>query len=180
MKLDTAVRTLGPVDHVAFRAAVLGVPKEAWLEDTSRQERFAEYHNQTQTIILLFSDGWPDISISRRSGWRRFSAHAWPIVQKILADHYRPGGHVLRAMVAKLVAGGIVTPHEDVHPSFAIAHRVHVPLITNDLVDFTVADETFHLQEGVAYEISNLDTHGVHNRSSEDRVHFIFDYAEPK
>jgi hypothetical protein len=80
-------------------------------------------------------------------------------------------------MLAKLVAGGVISRHRDEHPSFAIGHRVHVPLITNDQVDFTINDEVFHLSEGVAYEVSNLDYHSVVNRSTEDRVHFIFDYA---
>lgn len=179
MKLETAIRDLGPVNYTGLKSAVQSVPEQAWLEDTLRQEKFVDFHQQTQTIILLFCDGWPDIKISRRSGWDLFAPHVGPIIKPILETYYRPKGFVIRAMLAKLMAGGLISPHEDVHPSFAVSHRVHVPIITNGMVDFTIGEETFNLKEGVAYEINNLETHGVHNRSGEDRVHFIFDYAEP-
>jgi hypothetical protein len=177
MKLDTKVRRLGPVDYGPLKAAVTAIHPEAWLEDKLRQDVFADVHYQTQSIILLFCDGWPTIKVTPRKGWDYFSEQAGPIIETIVETYYPPGGFVLRAMVAKLVAGGVIAPHKDIHASFAVAHRIHVPLVTNDLVDFTIDDEAFHLQEGIAYEISNLDTHGVANRSAEDRVHFIFDYA---
>ena len=99
-------------------------------------------------------------------------------MREIIGQNYAADGIVIRAMVAKLVAGGKILPHIDLAPDFAATHRIHVPLVTNDMVDFEVGGEIFHLQEGVAYEISNLDAHGVHNRSAEDRIHFIFDYFE--
>lgn len=178
MKLDTRVRDLGPVNHAALKAAVRAIHPDAWLEDTLRQDAYANVHSQTQSIILLFCEGWPKVEISPRKGWEYFAPQAVPIIQAICDAHYKADGVVIRAMVAKLVAGGFIAPHEDAHPSFSVAHRVHVPLITNDKVDFTIGGEVFNLKEGLAYEVSNLDTHSVHNRSSEDRVHFIFDYAE--
>ncbi|MBK7902003.1 MAG: hypothetical protein IPJ97_02925 [Proteobacteria bacterium] len=52
-------------------------------------------------------------------------------MQKSLARHYVPSGEVLRAMAAKLLAGGRILPHRDSHPSFASGHRIHVPITTN-------------------------------------------------
>lgn len=176
MKLNTPVRTLGPVDYAPLKAAVCAAPSDAWLEDVQRQVDYAEVHSQTQSIILLFCEGWPQVKISKRKGWDRFSAQARPVVQEILERHYHPNGTVIRAVIAKLLAGGVIETHEDSHPTFAVSHRIHVPLVTNDSVDFSVGGELFHLQEGIAYEISNLDAHGVHNRSDQDRLHFIFDY----
>lgn len=178
MKLDSGVRELGRVDHTALKTAVAAFPPNAWLEDTLRQDAFAEVHSQTRSIILLFCEGWPKIQISRRRGWDYFAPQAVPLIQSICDAHYSPRGAVIRAMVAKLVAGGQIAPHEDAHPSFAVAHRVHVPLVTNDQVDFTIAGSVYNLREGLAYEVSNLDVHSVHNRSGQDRIHFIFDYAE--
>ncbi|MFO1187238.1 MAG: aspartyl/asparaginyl beta-hydroxylase domain-containing protein [Alphaproteobacteria bacterium] len=177
MKLDTPVRELGPVDHIPLKTAMSAIHPEAWFEDTLRQEAFADYHGQTQSIILLFCDGWPEIKITPRKGWDYFSKQAEPIVGHILRKHYKPGGVVIRAMLARLRAGGYIAPHEDSHPTFDISHRIHVPLVTNDEVDFFVAGQNFHFKEGLAYELSNLDEHSVRNRSSVDRVHFIFDYA---
>ncbi len=98
-------------------------------------------------------------------------------MSEAVGAHYRPGGLILRAMVAKLVAGGEIAEHMDGHGSFDMSHRIHVPLVTNDQVDFKVRGVNHKLVEGVAYEISNVDYHGVNHRSDRDRIHFIFDYA---
>jgi hypothetical protein len=177
MKLDTPIRVLGPVDHAPLKDALQTVPPEAWLEEQVRQQRF-EVHRYTQSIILIFAQGWPKIKVSQRQGWQYFAREAEPVVKQIIKAHYPQNGQVIRAMLARLVAGGVIEEHMDEHPSFAIGHRIHVPLITNDDVDFTVRGELFHLAEGVAYEVSNLDFHAVNNRSAVDRVHFIFDYVD--
>jgi aspartyl/asparaginyl beta-hydroxylase (cupin superfamily) len=82
-------------------------------------------------------------------------------------------------MVAKLLAGGTIHPHVDAHPSFSVGHRIHVPLKTNDDVQFIVEGERIIMEEGEAYELNNLLNHGVHNGGKEDRIHLIFDYMDP-
>jgi hypothetical protein len=176
MKLDTKLRTLGPVNHAALKAAVSNLPREAWLDDKLRQESFSA-HAQTQSIILLFTTGWPEIVIEQRKGWDLFSQAAIPLMRQIIGEHYSVHGTVIRAVIAKLVAGGVIDEHFDDHPTFSISHRIHVPLFTNDKVDFVIDGETFNLKEGIAYEVNNLEYHFVNNRSAEDRVHFIFDYV---
>ena len=79
-------------------------------------------------------------------------------------------------MAAKLFAGQRITPHVDKHPSFHIAHRIHIPITTNDHVRFTLAGRPFQLELGKAYEVNNQSTHSVMNRGKEDRITFIFDY----
>jgi hypothetical protein len=79
-------------------------------------------------------------------------------------------------MAAKLLSGGRIALHKDGHPSFEHSHRIHVPLTTNPNVDFLIRGQNHHLEEGVAYEVSNLDYHAVTNRGP-DRIHFIFDYT---
>lgn len=180
MKIDTKLRHLGPVDITALKQAALSVPEEAWTEDTLRQEVFADVHQATRSIIMVFIDlaVWPSIRVNKRKGWDYFAKDAQPIIEHIVKNHYQPGGVVIRAMIANLLAGQRIAPHIDTDPSFAIGHRIHVPLVTNDEVDFRLAGEVFHLKEGVAYEINNLEMHGVHNRSNQDRLHLIFDYVE--
>ncbi len=180
MKIDGKVRTLGPVDYLPLKSAASNIRPEAWAEDTLRQEVFSDIHYDTRSIILLFIDlkVWPSIKVSKRKGWDDFAPFAQPLVEDIVRQYYPKNGVVIRAMIANLVAGGKIVPHIDTDPSFAVGHRIHVPLITNDLVDFSVGGENFHLKEGIAYEINNLEMHGVRNRSDQDRLHFIFDYVE--
>ena len=176
MKIDTNFRTLGPVNHAVLKAAVEKLPKEVWLDDKLRQESY-DVHSQTQSLILLFANGWPDISIEKRKGWGLLSGEALPVMRQVVGSYYSPQGTIIRAVVAKLVAGGVIDEHIDNHPTFSIAHRIHVPLITNPGADFTIGGETKNLLEGTAYEVNNLEFHSVINRGAEDRVHLIFDYV---
>lgn len=177
MLLETPIRRLGPVDHAPLKDAVTGARAQTWLEDDTRQKSF-EQHKQTRSLVMLFSNTWPDPAVERRSGWDRMADPANALMEKIIADHYRPGGTVIRAMAAKLLSGGRIALHKDAHPSFAAAHRIHVPLVTTSDVDFVIRGQSHYLEEGIAYEVSNLDYHAVTNRGP-DRIHFIFDYVPP-
>ena len=100
-------------------------------------------------------------------------------MDEIITNHYEPGGMIIRAMAAKLFAGERITPHTDKHPSFHVAHRIHIPITTNDHVRFTIGGRPFNLKVGKAYEVNNQSTHSVMNRGDEDRITFIFDYMPP-
>lgn len=175
MLLETPVRVLGPVDHHALKAAITAATPQAWLEDDTRQKSF-EQHKQTQSLVMLFSNTWPDPVVEQKPGWAIMSDAANAVIDRIIADHYPPGGRVIRAVAAKLMSGGRIALHKDAHPSFAASHRIHVPIVTNPDVDFVIRGVSHHLEEGMAYEVSNLDYHAVTNRGP-DRIHFIFDYT---
>jgi hypothetical protein len=175
MLLELPVRTLGPVDHQPLKDAVLALRPEAWLEDDTRQKSF-EQHKQTRSLVVLFSNTWPDPVVERRPAAEHIGAEADALMSQIIAAHYPPGGRIIRAIVANLKAGGRIALHKDAHPSFAASHRIHVPLVTNPDVDFVIRGLSNHLDEGIAYEVSNLDFHAVTNRGP-DRLHFIFDYT---
>lgn len=178
MKLSKPVVALGPVDHLPLKAAVEAVGPEAWRADALRQTSFSQ-HRATQSLIMLFSSNWPEDPVERRSGWEAMAVPAQRIMDQIIETSYRPGGVVIRAMAAALLPGGVIPSHRDGHPSFALAHRIHVPLVTNDKVDFIVSAQRQEMKPGMAYEISNLDMHAVANLGDASRIHFIFDYVEP-
>jgi len=180
MNIDTPVRALGPVDSDALRAVILAQDEAAWHEDKYRQEAF-EVHHATLSIVMLFVDieRWPDVVVKREPGWPRLADTALPLMNDILSRCYPPGGTVIRAMAAKLVAGGLITPHTDRHPSFHSGHRIHVPITTNPRVRFMVDGRPYQFKVGEAYEINNQKTHSVMNKGSEDRITFIFDYVPP-
>ena len=178
MNIDIPLRELGAVDSTELREAVLAQEDRAWQEDNYRQEAF-EVHHATQSIVLLFVDidRWPDIIVKKEPGWPRLADVALPLMNDIIGRHYEPGGTVIRAMAAKLVAGGKITPHVDRHPSFHHGHRIHVPISTNPRVRFMIDGQPYQLKVGEAYEINNQLTHSVMNKGSEDRITFIFDYV---
>jgi hypothetical protein len=178
MNIDTSLRKLGPVNITSLKDLILEQEDSAWKEDQYRQEEF-QVHNQTESIVLIFVDleTWPKVVVSKEPGWNRLADIALPLMNDIIKTHYSPGGTVIRAMAAKLVAGGKITPHTDRHPSFHAGHRIHVPITTNPRVRFMIDGQPFQFQIGEAYEINNQKMHSVMNKGKEDRITFIFDYV---
>lgn len=180
MNIDTPLRELGPVNSDALREAILAQDEQAWHEDRYRQEEF-EVHHATESIVLVFVDldKWPELVVSQEPGWSRLADVALPMMNDIITRFYPPGGTVIRAMAAKLLAGGIINPHTDRHPSFHCGHRIHVPITTNPRVRFMIDGQPYQFKTGDAYEINNQKTHSVMNKGTEDRITFIFDYVPP-
>lgn len=178
MKLDSPLKTLGPVDYQPLKQAVANLPAEAWLEGQGRQNHY-DVHRQTESVVLVWCEEQPAIPTYEGKGWPRLANVAVPLMEDIQNRFYETGGRVYRAMVAKLTPEAKIDPHVDQGESFATSHRIHVPLETNPGVQFKIGGRNFHLEEGIAYEVSNLDPHAVMNRGLRDRLHFIFDYAVP-
>ena len=180
MNIDTPLRELGPVDSDALRKAILAQDDVAWNEDKYRQEEY-EVHHSTESIVLVFvdTDRWPEIIVSQEPGWPRLAEVALPVMNDIISRFYPPGGTVIRAMAAKLLAGGVITPHVDKHPSFHHGHRIHIPITTNPRVRFMIDGQPYQFKLGEAYEINNQKKHSVMNKGSDDRITFIFDYIPP-
>jgi hypothetical protein len=129
--------------------------------------------------VMIFTDGegWPEITISRESGWDLLVGTALPLMEDIVSRHYPTGGTIIRAMAAKLLPGEVITPHRDAHPSFHQGHRIHIPIITNSRVRFMIDGRPYQMKVGEAYEINNQKTHCVMNKGDEGRINFIFDYV---
>ncbi len=180
MDIGVPLRELGEVDSTPLREAVLAQEEAAWLESEYRQRTY-HHHDQTHSIVMVFTDGsnWPNSAVQKCPGWERLSDTAVPLMQEIIGRHYPQGGEVIRAMAAKLLPGGRIRTHADVHPSFRCGHRIHVPITTNRRVWFTIDGRPYQLEEGQAYEVNNQKQHSVANRGAEERITFIFDYIPP-
>ena len=180
MDIEMRIRELGPVDSGHLADAILAQEEAAWHEQEHRQRAY-EVHRDTESMVLVFTEesAWPELVVKKEAAWGRLADVAMPAAHDIIGRHYPPGGAVIRAMAAKLKAGGRITPHTDRHPSFRIGHRIHVPVTTNRRVRFTIDGRPYRLQVGQAYEINNQLTHSVANRGTEDRITFIFDYVPP-
>jgi len=178
MNIDTALRELGSVNFIALRDEILAQDDLAWKEDLYRQEEF-EVHRETESIVMLFVEleNWPQFEVSREPGWDRLADVALPLMNEIISKSYPPGGTVIRAVAAKLLSGGKITPHVDQHPSFHMGHRIHVPITTNPRVRFMINGQPYQFKPGEAYEINNQKMHSVMNKGKEDRITFIFDYV---
>jgi hypothetical protein len=181
MDIDGPLRELGALTTDPLREAILSLPPAAWLDNQQRQQDY-DVHRRTESVVLIFTDGtgWPDITLTRESGWDLLSDVAVPLMTGIIKNHYPPGGTIIRAMAAKLLPREVITPHRDSHPSFHRGHRIHVPIKTNPRVRFMIDGRPFKMKVGEAYEINNQKTHSVMNKGTEERINFIFDYVPPE
>ena len=62
-------------------------------------------------------------------------------------------------------------------------HRVHVPVLTHDKIEFLVRTKQkgivkVEFDEGEVFELNNGFPHMVHNIGHSDRIHLIVDWAE--
>ena len=180
MDIGIPLRSFGKVDMQPLAAAIMACDDDAWNENVERQKSY-EVHEQTRSIVLLFAEveSWPAVDVTKQPGWDRLSDKAVPLMHEIIGKWYPPGGTIIRAMAAKLLAGGRILPHRDSHPSFGAGHRIHVPIVTNPRVRFMIDGRPYQLQVGEAYEINNQKIHSVMNKGAEDRINFIFDYVPP-
>ncbi len=179
MDIGVPIRDWGEVDTTLLREAILSQDDLAWDEDDRRQDDY-EVHRQTKSIVMLFASlTWPRVTISREKGWDRIAEVANPVMAEIIERFYPPGGTIIRAVAAKLLAGASITPHIDSLKSFAYGHRIHIPITTNNLVRFMIDGQPYRFEIGHVYEINNLKTHSVMNAGKEDRINFIFDYIPP-
>ncbi|MGB5132473.1 MAG: aspartyl/asparaginyl beta-hydroxylase domain-containing protein [Steroidobacteraceae bacterium] len=178
MDIGVPIRNFGKVDVEPLAAAILAQDEAAWNENVQRQKDY-EVHEQTRSIVLLFAEvsDWPAIEVSKQPGWDRLADVAVPVMHEIIRNWYPPGGTIIRAMAARLLAGGRILPHRDSHPSFGAGHRIHVPIVTNPRVRFMIDGRPFQLEVGQAYEINNQKIHSVMNKGDADRINFIFDYV---
>jgi hypothetical protein len=176
MDIGIPIKDWGGVDTTLLREAILGQDDLAWEEDGQRQDDY-DVHSQTKSIVMLFASlTWPQVTITREKGWDRIADVANPIMAEIIERFYSPGGTIIRAVAAKLAAGGSITPHIDSLKSFRHGHRIHIPVTTNKLVRFMIDGQPYRFEIGNVYEINNQKTHSVINAGKEDRINFIFDY----
>jgi len=76
----------------------------------------------------------------------------------------------------KLDAGAVILEHTDQDLTMEEGEaRLHIPLQTNEAVDFYVADECLHLREGECWYLNLSLRHRVENKGTTDRLHLVID-----
>ena len=179
MDIEGPLRELGPVDSRPLIEAVLSQGEDAWKENQYRQQAY-DVHTQTESLVMVFCDGWPEMKVTKESAWGSLNETAVPLMHHIIENFYPAGGTIIRALAAKLKAGGVITPHRDTHQTFTHSHRIHIPITTNPGVRFLINGRPHRFKVGHAYEINNQKNHSVMISGAEDRITFIFDFLTPK
>jgi hypothetical protein len=80
-----------------------------------------------------------------------------------------------RSRLMGLGPGGSVPEHIDINYYWRTHVRVHIPITTNAEVEFRVGGDTAHMAPGECWVIDTFQSHEVHNRGQEQRVHLVLD-----
>jgi quercetin dioxygenase-like cupin family protein len=180
---------IGNLDTAELKSLVLDLTEEQWNSFSLRQQRY-EVHRDTQTIGLVYDPDFRHSHPTRLPTLQIFEAALRPAMF-MTTDHFEETstgqqlvrenglGYFVRATLVRLKAGGTIADHQDKNFSLTHSHRLHLPIVTNDEVWFTVGGESINLREGQLFEVNNRRMHSVHNKGSDDRVHLILDYVLP-
>jgi hypothetical protein len=108
--------------------------------------------------------------------WRAMRAVIEPLVAQAIAPIRTEAGVVNRIALVELAAGGKIDPHIDGQEMAALAHRVHIPLISPPGVEYKIGGKKFRMQVGRAYDFNNRLQHSVRNKSKRPRINILVDY----
>lgn len=76
----------------------------------------------------------------------------------------------------KLEAGAIIKEHSDQEMSFEEGEvRFHIPVHTNQRVEFYIMDEKVPMKEGECWYLNLSLKHRVSNLGNTDRIHLVID-----
>jgi len=162
------------IDVVSIKKNLAQVPEDAWGQ-SDREHQF-EVHQQTQALLLIYDDDFRHYNPTYLDIYSQFENELKPLLDFIAAafDH---NGFVVRLIFARLQAHGTIPRHADRAYSLLKCHRIHVPIISNGDVFFTVGGEQKVMRPGEMWEINNATFHAVDNQSDEDRIHVIIDWV---
>lgn len=175
----TSIRRLGTVDIAALQAAVDAIPESLWqAENADKPNRF-EALDATAHIVFRFIANMRDWrSDYARPLWDEWEPLLVPVLTAATADYGYANGIFPRVMLARMPAGGVIQPHRDANPAAKWPHKIHVPIRTNDRVQFRIEGQSYHIAEGEAAEVNNMGVHAVVNGGDSPRIHLIFEYYD--
>ena len=175
----TSVRRLGTVDVTALQEAVRAMPEASWsAENASKPNRF-DALDSTQHVVFRFVRNFNDWRDSYDGPlWGEWKSLLMPVMAAATRPYGYARGEFPRVMLARMGPQGVIYPHRDLNPAAKWPHKIHVPLITNERVDFHVGDQQYHFAAGEAVEVNNMGLHAVTNAGSTHRIHLIFEYYD--
>jgi hypothetical protein len=146
-----------------------------WNLDTSRQTKSIHHSRTISYHILWYPLMWepgqeyvPSVICQ--------DENLFLLIKDIVNElENKYNGKAGRVTLVNLPKHKLVTPHRDRSIYSKVINRVHVPIITNPDVYFSVEDETVNMKPGEAYEVNNAKLHGAYNFGDSDRVHLMID-----
>jgi hypothetical protein len=163
-------------DVTSLSERVSAFTEEEWNSFTFRQETY-DVHSQTLTVPLRYNK--PDVEgVIQTVTTELFKDYEDDIfaIENAILDATGQDFKILNCNFVNLPSGHHVLPHRDTGSEFTVKRRMHLPILTNDHVVFTVDQEAINMKAGEIWEVNNSTyVHSVDNNGTTDRVHFLFD-----
>jgi hypothetical protein len=155
------------VDSNRLQAEVAGLPKEFW---NSEDGRIGIQSPADAVFLRGYAPAEGELPIEDRPVLDHL-----PYIRSIIQEMIPAAP--LRALLARLPAGGQIQPHVDKSPYFSKSLRIHVPIETNEDVWMFSLGTPHHMKVGEVWSLNNSARHAVWNRHpSLSRTHLICDF----
>lgn len=173
MNISSPIIKLYETNILNIKYFVNNLTEQDWNLWDLRQKKF-DVHSNTKSYSLIWAEEHDENTyhVFLKNRTSTINQILIPEVNK-LEDFY--DGTCINLMFAKLPANKNIHPHGDASNLLLNVHRIHLPILTNQNVDFYIDDNRYNLKEGTFYEINNSLTHSVENNSFSDRIHLIID-----
>ncbi len=189
MNLDGDFKKIGMYDVIDIQELVESFTEDEWLKESWRREKF-EIHRCTQSIYLIMDEDGRHTDPTEHPALAENLDILQPLLDYVRrqygqsidargSNESNSSGYFVRMLFVKLIPGGSIPLHFDTGRSMRTSHRIHLALVTNDEVKFTVGNTTKNLLPGELWEINNRRKHTVMNNGTEGRVHMIMDFVLP-
>lgn len=173
-----SIRELGTLDILPL-LKMLPLLKDEWDKDAEVNSNKKYSLAQVNHVNFRWSDKkadppyYFDLPL-----WAKFQDQLLPIMREAVKDYGYSKGYFPRVMFANMNPGTVIPDHIDGNTKGWIPHKIHIPLITNPKVIFSIKGVPYHFPKGQAVEVDNSGMHGVRNEGSTTRIHFIFEYLD--
>jgi hypothetical protein len=156
--------------------AELALLEESWWQQHYNK---AHYEGGWSVLSLRSIDGRGDNVISVHSD---AGTHEWkdtPLLERCcylqsVLSFFETQKNAVRLM--KLEPSGVIKEHSDYALSFEEGEvRLHIPIVTNPLVEFYLQQERLLMQEGECWYLNLSLPHKVKNAGTTARVHLVID-----
>jgi len=161
-------------DPERLKADLAAVASNAWVPHFNRRE----YEGDWRVVPLRSLGGLPRKIYSDPMA-APDDFQPTPVLQGSPYFQSVIGAFACSVAAARLMAlgpGARIREHRDFTLDFEDGQaRIHIPVATNDEVDFRLAGERMTMREGEAWYLDFSQPHSVFNGGSSDRVHLVVD-----
>lgn len=182
-EFDGHIRQVGHITNQLldeFREKVSQISESSWRASNAKKpNQFDVFKDSVHHLVLQFPMNLEDHRVSGFTRhWRDWRDSMSTVLEAVSGYYQFPRPKTSRIMLARLFPGADIPLHIDGSEAARKPHKIHLPILTSEKVEFLFEDAEYHLEAGRMYEVNNRVPHGGRNASDTDRVHLIFDYYD--